>query len=542
MYRVRLQDSYFTAVADAKIPDHPIGDALRRAADEGPEVIALKEATSAGEIRRVWTYDSLCSCSLRLARALLSRHVPGDRIGIWAPNIPEWVLLEYAAALAGITIVTVNPSFRAWELKYVLEQSRATALYLVPEVRGNLLAQIAATVCAELPAIRHVIDMTNADLLFAGEHGDTPLPKVAAEAPVQVQYTSGTTGFPKGAVLTHRGLYGNASLLAQRVAIRPGATWLNFMPMFHTGGCSLMTLGPLSTRDTVIITPLFDGAVMNAIIERERVEVVLAVPTMIVGMLEAQIARPRDLSSLKVLLSGGAVVAPELIRQAQGAFRECSIHVMYGQTEASPVITTVWPDASVEDIAETAGQPLSNVEVSIRDTVTNEVLPLAQSGEICARSFMNMLGYHDNAEASRHTLDEEGWLHTGDLGTLDNRGVLRVTGRIKDMIIRGGENLFPAEIENALLEHPSLAEVAVVGLPDPKFGEIVACFMRTRDGSRPGRDELTTFCRQRLSSQKTPAVWVIVEEWPLTPSGKVQKFLLREQYLQGKHSQGQVVR
>jgi fatty-acyl-CoA synthase len=200
----------------------------------------------------------------------------------------------------------------------------------------------------------------------------------------------------------------------------------------------------------------------------------------------------------------------------------------------------VWSDDRIEDVTDSVGQPLPNVEVSIRDTVTNEVVPLGTSGEICGRSILNMLGYYGDAEATAKTIDSQGWLHTGDLGTMDARGYLHVTGRVKEMIIRGGENLFPAEIENAMLEHPALAEVAVVGLPDDRYGEIVGCFMRAAGAERPTRAELVAFCREQLSPQKTPAVWVYLDEWPLTASGKIRKFLLQSQYREGRYEAGKL--
>ena len=532
MYKVELTESYFPAVEDGVVDDYSIADVLSLAARDAGDVIALKEATADGIVRRSWTYSALQATARRLAQAFAARHRPGERIAIWAPNIPEWVIAEYAAAYAGLTIVTINPSFQAREVKFVLEQSKATALYHVRSFRGNPIGEIAARVASEYENIRTVIDIQDEDALFAGADNDLPLPMSSPLAPAQVQYTSGTTGFPKGAVLHHKGLYGNAKLVMERLGMERGDVWLNFMPMFHTGGCGLATLGTLSVRGTLIIAEQFDPHAMNRIVETEGVTHFLAVPTMITGMVEALRAVPRNMSSIKGICAGGAMVAPDLAQRAKDLLG-VRPNILYGQTESSPVETMTWRDDTLSDATETVGQPLPFVELSIRDLESNRIVPLGKQGEICARSFMNMIEYNDNPKATAEALDNEGWLHTGDLGTMDARGYVRVTGRVKEMIIRGGENLFPAEIENALLEHPHIEEVAVVGITDEKFGEVVACFMRLHAEGRPTRHDLVTFCRARLSAQKTPAIWVHLTEWPLTGSGKIRKFVLREMFEQG---------
>jgi fatty-acyl-CoA synthase len=271
---------------------------------------------------------------------------------------------------------------------------------------------------------------------------------------------------------------------------------------------------------------------MLDVIEAEKVESLSGVPTMLVAMLEAQAARPRDLSSVERTTSGGSMVPPELIRKITNVL-DCDFITVYGQTETSPVLTQTRGTDSFEDVCDTVGQPLPLIEISIRDPQTNTVTPIGVQGEICSRGYCNMLGYNDNPKATADTIDSEGWLHTGDLGTMDPRGFVKVTGRVKEMIIRGGENLFPAEIENVLLEHPSVAECAVVGLPDERWGEIVACFVRLNSGATLDRAMLVTHCRERMSAQKTPVQWFEVTAWPLTGSGKIQKFALRDQAVSG---------
>ncbi|MFI4975383.1 MAG: AMP-binding protein [Caulobacterales bacterium] len=527
-----LTESYHPAQADDAVLDTTVGGVLRDRAALTPGATALVEADMAGELGRSWTYGELLADAERLAQALLSRYAPGERICVWAPNTPEWVLVEYAAALAGLTLVTANPAYRPRELKFVLEQSRSVGLFMVAEYRGNPMARTAAEVAAELPAVREVVDLTDADALYARRAPAGPLPEVKPDDPAQVQYTSGTTGFPKGAVLHHRGLTNNARLTFARAGAPEGETVLNFMPMFHTSGCACLTLGSAQVGGRMIIAKLFDPGRMLAIIESEGVGLVLGVPTMLTGLLEAQEASPRDLSSLRITVSGGSTVPPELIRRVRSVFG-CDFQTVYGQTESSPVVTQTASDDSLDDQCETVGRPLPQTEMSIRDPATNRVTPVGAVGEICARGYCVMLEYNDNAAATASAIDAEGWLHTGDLGSMDARGYVRVTGRVKEMIIRGGENLFPAEIENVLLEHPDVAEVAVVGIPDARWGEVVACFLRPAPGASLDRAALVAHCRRHIAPQKTPAHWVEVQDWPLTGSGKIQKFVLRDRFVSG---------
>ncbi|MGD2133586.1 MAG: AMP-binding protein [Maricaulaceae bacterium] len=539
MYGVALTESYFPAQTDDLVLETTVGGVLRAQAEKTPALTALVEADMAGALGRSWTYAELLADAERLARALLSRYEPGERVAVWAPNIPEWVMLEYATALAGLTLVTANPAYQPRELRFVLEQSRSAGLFFVKEYRGNPMAKIAAEAVEGLAGIREMVDMDDHAALFAGEQADRALPEVEAGDAAQVQYTSGTTGFPKGAVLHHRGLTNNARAVFTRLgAIQAGAdgadTILNFMPLFHTAGCALLTLGSVQFGCRMIIAKLFDPHAMLDIIEAEKVDMMMGVPTMLVGLVEAQGARTRDASSVRMACSGGSMVPPELVRRVTSTFG-CQFETVYGQTETSPVLTQTRADDSIEDICNTVGQPLPQIEISIRSPSTNEVVPVDEVGEICARGYALMIEYNDNPEATAATIDSEGWLHTGDLGAIDVRGYVRITGRVKEMIIRGGENLFPAEIENVVLEHPAIAEVAVVGAPDEKWGEIVVCFVRLAEGASLDQRELISHCRARMSPQKTPAHWIAVTEWPLTGSGKIRKFVLAERFVEGAY-------
>ena len=531
MYQAHLKESYFPSHGGPSPAPLTIGDMLRASARAAPEQAALKELGYDGEIGRTWTYSELLGDAERLARALASRHAEGARIAVYANNLPEWILLELACGLAGVTLVTVNPAYQKRELKYVLEQSRSEGIYYVASFRGNPMQSIADEVCAEIPAITHRILLTDHSKLFAGEDiGELRAPKPGD--PVQIQYTSGTTGFPKGALLHHNGLVRNGIDALLRGGVTRGGSFVHNMPLFHTTGCAILVLGGLGVGATMLLAPMFDPAMIAKVIERERTGFILGVPTMLVALIDEVQKSNRDVSSVKRIMSGGAMVAPELCKKAK-AVLGAPIQIVYGQTETSPVITQTWYEDSLEDLTETIGQPAAQVEVSIRDPRTNAVAAIGEQGEICCRGYNVMTGYNDNSQATAAAVDKDGWLHTGDLGRMDARGYVKITGRVKEMIIRGGENLFPVEIENAMLEHPAVVEVAVVGVADDKWGEQVVCFLRGAGAERPVGDVLKAFIRERLAPQKTPAFWIWVDDWPLTGSGKIQKFKLREAFERG---------
>lgn len=533
MYDLSLTEAYCPAQGGPEPAPLTIGGMLRAAAAGAPDRMALKELDYEGAVKRAWTYEQLLHDAERLALALASRHAEGARIAVYANNVPEWVLLELACGLAGVILVTVNPAYQKRELKFVLEQSRAEAIYYVQDFRGNPMQAIADAVCDDIPAIKHRVLLTDHEALFDGEReGEVRNP--GPHDPVQIQYTSGTTGFPKGALLHHNGLVRNGIDTMTRGGVGSGGVFVHHMPLFHTTGCAILVLGGLGVGATMLLAPMFDPAMIAKVMEREKTKFVLGVPTMLVALIDEIQKTGRDVSSTERVMSGGAMVAPELCKKARDVFG-AAIQIIYGQTESSPVITQAWHDDRLEDLTQTIGQPLPHAEVSIRNPMNNSLCAIGEQGEICCRGYLVMIGYNDNPEATAAAIDADGWLHTGDLGTMDARGYLKITGRVKEMIIRGGENLFPAEIENAMLEHECVAEAAVVGIPDEKWGEQVACFMRATSMDKPSPHELKSFIRERLSPQKTPAFWIWVEAWPLTGSGKIQKFRLREQFEQGVH-------
>jgi fatty-acyl-CoA synthase len=331
-------------------------------------------------------------------------------------------------------------------------------------------------------------------------------------------------------VLHHRGITNNARLYSQRLGTMRADAYVNSMPLFHTAGCVMGTLGPVQQLASQVLMPYFDPALQLELIESERATRFGGVPTMLIALLEHPDFPHRDLSSLRSAWSGGATVSPDLLRRFESVLG-IPLLIGLGQTEASPVMTLVRRDDTPEDRAMSLGRPLPQTEVKIIDPATGQVVPPGTVGELCTRGYLVMDGYFEIPTATAGAIDTDGWLHTGDLCSMDARGYCYFAGRLKDMIIRGGENIYPREIEQLLFSHPTVADVAVVGLPDPKWGEQVAAFVRPTLGQEPTAEELFAFCRQHLSPHKTPRYWEFVERFPLTPSGKVQKFVLRDRFV-----------
>jgi fatty-acyl-CoA synthase len=477
--------------------------------------------------RRVWTYSELLEESERAARALLGRVDPGERIAVWAPNIPEWLFLQFGAALAGITLVTVNPAYRASELGYVLEQSEAVALFLVEEYRGNRMAQAAAEVRPRLPAIREVVLFDQwADFCASGAATET-LPHVSPDDVTQIQFTSGTTGRPKAAMLHHRGLTNNGRLVAGRIELAEGDVLLNPNPLFHVAGSGFMSLGAVQSAATQVLCPFEPGLVL-ALIEGLRATHAGAPPTMLDVVLGHPDRAGRDLSSLRVVNSGGMSVPAELVGRVESELG-VAFAIGYGQTEACGLSHHVRLDDAIQDKAQTVGPPLPAVEVCVREPATGAVLPTGRTGELCLRGYQVMSGYFRMPNETTETIDGDGWLRTGDLASVDERGYCRIEGRLKELIIRGGENIYPQEIEQVLARHPAVSAAAVVGIRDERYGEQVAAFVVPAGGRDvPATTEIIEHCRRELAPFKVPRRVEIIDELPMTPLGKVQKYLLQQ--------------
>lgn len=509
--------------------DETVGSLLRWAADQASSAVALVEGLPDPADRRRWRYSELLAESEQVARALLGRFEPGERIAVWANNIPEWVILEMAAGLAGLTLVTVNPALRDREVVHVLSQSRAAGVFLVRRYRDNPLLDTLNAVRSELPSLREVLLFE--DFLAFRESGSPTevLPVVSPDDPAQIQYTSGTTGKPKGAVLRHRGITNNARLsYVDTFDMQPGEVFVNPMPLFHTAGCVQGTLAPLASLGTQVLVPGFDPALQLMLTETEKGAQLCGVPTMLLAMLSHPAFGSTDLSTVRYAISGGATVAPDIVRRVEAALG-VPMAIVYAQTEASPVITMTRLDDTPDDRAETIGRPLPGAEVRIVRPGTRELAGAGEIGELCTRGYHVMSGYFDDPIQTAAAIDPDGWLHTGDLASQDPRGYYRIEGRLKEMIIRGGENIYPREIEQLLITHPTVEDVAVVGIPDPHWGEQVAAFIRPAANQAPDPETLQAFTKANLAPHKVPRLWRFVETFPTTASGKIQKYALRDQ-------------
>jgi fatty-acyl-CoA synthase len=511
-----------------------LGDLLRTAAAEHPGRAALVDAGPDPAQRRSWTYAELLSEAERVARALLVRFRPGERVAVWAANCAEWVLLQQGVSLAGLVLVTVNPANRQLELDYVLQQSRAAGIFFAPEYRGFDMAEAVRAAKGKAPELRETVSFTDWAQFLALSDPTKTLPAVAPGDPAQIQYTSGTTGFPKGALLHHRGIVNASRFVARGAGVTDGAVWINAMPMFHIGGGALTEVGTFAFRGTYVLMPAFDAGLMLELIETYRGTITLVVPTMLSALLSHPDLEKRDTRSLHSIMSGASFVPAELVTRAKEAFG-CQFSIVFGQTELHGVVTQTHLDDSAEDQSLTIGRPLPLVDVKISDPESGATVPVGTRGEICARGYQTMLAYFEQPGQTELTLSADGWLRTGDLASMDSRGYLTITGRLKDMIIRGGENIYPRELEDVLSSHPDVAAVAVVGVPDETWGEQVgAVIVPASSQSAPTPEALRAYCRERLAKFKAPSFWYFVADLPITTTGKVQKYILRDQIERGE--------
>ncbi len=555
--------SYWQAESEGiDLLDTTIGDLLDRRANELPtqEAIVYSCYPEFGDALNLrWTYQDYRDRANQVARGLMALGLhKGDHIAVWAVNLPEWLLLEMAAAKAGLVLVTVNPVLRAQEVEYILKQGDVQALFCMARIRDHdCLATVRAlttpgsqhgAVSSErLPMLRYV-SLLGAPPAGSGEQdgwrptlfqemvaGGTQVSEeersarqasVKSRDPVQIQYTSGTTGFPKGAILHHYGILNNMMLFARRWGLRQSDRYCNVMPFFHTAGC-VLAVGNLYAGSTLHPLLAFDPLKALQIISQERCTAFGGVPTMLLAILQHPDFRTYDLSSLKQVWCAGAPVPVALMEQVKEQIG-ADVCIIFGQTEASPIITQTLPDDPFERKAATVGIPLPYTEVKIIHPATGDIVPCGERGELCCRGYLVMAGYYKMPEKTAATIDEEGWLHSGDLATMDAQGYVNIVGRLKDMVIRGGENLFPAEIEAFLIRHPKVADVQVVGVPDAFFGEELLAVVIPKAGGQLTEQELHEFCKGQISHQKIPRYVQFVESYPLTASGKVQKFVLRE--------------
>jgi fatty-acyl-CoA synthase len=558
--------SYWQADTDViDLLDTTLGDLLDSRADEIPAQEAVvyscyPEFKGALDIR--WTYAEYRALVDATAKGLIALGLKkGEHIGVWAANLPEWALLEFAAAKAGLVLVTINPVYRAAELEYVLKQGDVAALFFMAQVRDhNCLATVRSMVTPgakngevtseQLPALRYVCLMgaTPPGLLDQQEWRPTTFREMVAGGasisaeglrerqasvkphdPTLILYTSGTTGFPKGAMLTHHSVINNLRMALHRSgdAVQPGARYCLPLPFFHIAGAGIAVgavVGKLALHPLVAFDPLKT----LQIVKTEGCALIFAVPTMLIAMLQHPEFEANRPTTLKVVTSGGAPVPVALMEQVKERMN-ADVAIVFGQTESNGGLTFTLPDDSFERKSATVGVPYPHVDVKIIHPATGEVMPIGEQGELCCRGFLVMAGYYNMPQKTAEAIDSEGWLHTGDLATMDAEGYVNIVGRLKEMVIRGGENIFPREIEEWLLRHPKVADAAVLGVPDTFFGEELLAVVLPKEGAEISEQELRDFLRERISHQKVPRYFKFVQSYPMTASGKVQKFVLREQ-------------
>jgi fatty-acyl-CoA synthase len=494
-----------------------------------------------------WTFAELEQEARTVARGLMALGVKrGERVSLWATNVPEWIVLQFALAKIGAVLVTVNTSLRAGELDYLLKQSESDTLILI---RGFRQLDYLAT-AREIGAI----DRLERTILI-GERAADDSPRLlsydavrAAAATVSdadldarerdvglddlinMQYTSGTTGFPKGVMLSSRNIVNNGFWLGDGLAFTPADRLCLCVPLFHCFGCVIGVLGAFTHGTALCVVESFDPRKVLETVERERCTALYGVPTMFLAELEDPEFARFDLSSLRTGVMAGSLCPEALMKRVMAEMSLREMTIAYGLTEASPGITHTLRDDSIEHRTQTVGRVLPEMDVRIVDPVTRADVPTGTAGELCVRGYNVMLGYYNNPDATRAAIDADGWLRTGDQATIDADGYVRITGRIKDLIIRGGENISPKEVEDLVREHPAVSDVSVYGIASEFFGEEVAASIRAKPGVEAEAADIMAFCEARLAKFKVPRHIRFVSEFPLTASGKIQKFKLREQH------------
>ena len=529
-----------------------VGQVVREAASLHPQTEAYVYPEHG--IRK--TYQEFDEETDRLAKAFMGIGIAkGEHIAIWSDNKRHWLLSQFATGKMGGVLVTVNTSYQASELEYLLQQSDATTLILGEEFKGSNYIDILNIVCPELktaekgaviskklPHLKRVILMGENDYsgiykwsefeAFAERVTDAQLEvrfsSMDPDDVINIQYTSGTTGFPKGVMLTHTNVVNNGKLVGDTMNLTEKDRLCIPVPFFHCFGCVLGTMAAVTHSTTMVIVEQFEPKKVLQMVQDEKCTALHGVPTMFIAELNHPEFASFDTSTLRTGIMAGSPCPIEVMKKVISDMGASEITIAYGQTESSPVITQTRADDEIEKRVSTVGKPHAEVEVKIVDPATNERVPAGVPGELCTRGYHIMKGYYKNEEATRSAIDADGWLHTGDIAVEDEDGYIAVTGRIKDMVIRGGENIYPREIEEFLYQHPAVQDVQVVGVPDPKYGEELMAWIILKEGQELDAEELRSYCKGKISHHKIPRYIEFTKEYPMTASGKIQKFKLRE--------------
>jgi fatty-acyl-CoA synthase len=486
-----------------------------------------------------WTYADFAERVRQLAKGLLGLGLErGDRVGLWSPNYAEWTLVQYATAEIGIILVNVNPAYRTHELSYALNQSGCRLLFAAPSFKTSDYVEMVDHVQPEVPGLERAVFFWEDDWdeLVAGEGGvtDDQLEErrsaLGPDDPINIQYTSGTTGFPKGATLTHRNILNNGYFTTELQGFGPGDRLCIPVPFYHCFGMVMGNLGCTSHGATMVIpADAFEPTHVLETVEAERCTALYGVPTMFI----AELAHPEferfDLSSLRTGVMAGSPCPVEVMKACVDRMHMEDVTICYGMTETSPVSTQTLPDDSLHHRTATVGRAHPHVEIRVADPTTGATLPRGETGEFCTRGYSVMQGYWNDEERTAEAIDADGWMHTGDLAVMATDGYVNIVGRIKDMVIRGGENVYPREIEEFLYTHPDVEDVQVIGVPDDRYGEELMAWVKVRPGATLDQEAVRQFCQGRIAHYKVPRYVKVVTEFPMTVTGKVQKFKMREQ-------------
>jgi len=508
-----------------------------------------------------WTYKELDEQVDTCARALINLKIQkGDRIGIWSPNRSEWTVLQLATARVGVILVNINPSYRVFELEYALKHSECKMLItadrfkyseylnmvmeLVPELARSTPGKLNSLRFPELRTVVHLSD-DKVDGAFTWKEfmalskgcPDESLAlresQLTFDDPINIQYTSGTTGRPKGATLSHHNVLNNGYFISETMKLTHKDRMVIPVPLYHCFGMVISNLGCI-TRGATMIYPCegFDVEAVLQAVQNEKGTALMGVPTMFIAELEHPEFKKYDVSSLRTGVMAGSPCPIEIMKRVQTELHMPEVQICYGMTETSPVATQTRPGTSIEKQVSTVGEIHPHLEIKIVDSITGLTVPLEQPGELCVRGYSVMLGYWNDPEKTREAIDTAGWMHTGDLATMDEEGYIKIVGRIKDLIIRGGENIYPREIEEFLYTNPKIQDVQVIGVPDEKYGEEVMAWIMLKEGETSTAEEMTAFCKGKITHFKIPKYFKFTQDFPLTVTGKVQKFKMREQSIE----------
>jgi fatty-acyl-CoA synthase len=545
--------SYASGVSDKPLIGSTIGDMFDRVAAAQPE----REALIARHQGLRYTYSGLQADVNRFARGLMALGLrKGERIGIWSPNRAEWVVTQFATPKIGTILVNINPAYRTSELEYALRQSGVSTIILAPRFKTSDYVAMLREVCPELdasepgnvrsahlPALRTVIVLDEAPVpgTYTWDQVLEKAASVSAEElrerqaeqsfddPINIQYTSGTTGFPKGATLSHHSILNNGYFIGEKMRFTPEDRLCIPVPFYH---CFGMVLGNLAavTHGAAMVLPgeAFEPQAVLETVQAERCTALHGVPTMFIAELGHPSFGNYDLSTLRTGIMAGSPCPIEVMRQVINRMHMDEVTICYGMTETSPVSTQTAADDPLEMRVSTVGRVHPHVEIKIVDPETGRVVTRSEPGELCSRGYIVMLGYWDNPEATAAAIDQGRWMHTGDLATMDENGYVNIVGRIKDMIIRGGENVYPREIEEFLYTHPAVQDVQVIGVPDERFGEEVMAWVVLKPGQAATEEEIREFCRGRIAHYKVPRYVKFTDGFPMTVTGKIQKYKMRE--------------